>query len=157
MGLDVRTYGNIKLAENEEYADFIAFVIDEDWNHKIKNLQIGKGYTGDVTYRGVSYPYSAHSRFRERLIELIGRKDLLNEQGNIIWDELSYDTPFYDFINFADNEGCLDWEVSNTIYSDFEKYNEEAKLGMNEYDYSKYKTWLETFNTAKDNGVVVFM
>ena len=39
MGLDVRTYGNIKLAENEEEADFTAYVIDEDWKHKIKNLQ----------------------------------------------------------------------------------------------------------------------
>ena len=48
MGLDVRTYGNIKLAENEEDADFTAFVIDEDWKHKIKNLQDGKAYNGDV-------------------------------------------------------------------------------------------------------------
>jgi len=48
MGLDVTTYGNIKLAENEEEADFTAYVIDEDWKHKIKNLQDGKAYTGDV-------------------------------------------------------------------------------------------------------------
>ena len=39
MGLDVRTYGNIKLAENEEDADFTAYVIDEEWKYKIKNLQ----------------------------------------------------------------------------------------------------------------------
>ena len=70
----------------------------------------------------------------------------------------SPEIPFYDLINFADNEGCLDWEVSQTLYADFEKYNEKAKLKMNEYDfdYKIYKTWLETFKAAKNNGVVVF-
>ena len=156
MGLDVRTYGNIKLAENEEEADFTAYVIDEDWKHKIKNLQDGKAYTGDVVFRGVSYPYSAHNRFREKLVRLVGREDLLDNEGRIKWGELPSEIPFYDLINFADNEGCLDWEVSNTIYSDFEKYNEKAKLEMNEYYYSKYETWLETFKSVKNDGVVVF-
>lgn len=156
MGLDVRTYGNIKLAENEKDADFTAYVINEDWKHKIKNLQDGKGYIGDVVFRGVSYPYSAHNRFREKLIKLIDRQDLLDIEGKIKWAELPSEIPFYDLINFADNEGCLDWEVSNTIYSDFVKYNEKAKLEMNEYDYSNYKTWLETLKFAKNAGVVVF-
>lgn len=155
MGLDVRTYGNLKLAETKE-ADFIAYVINEDWKHKIKNLQYRKAYTGDVVFRGVSYSYSEHNRFREKLVKLVGREDLLDNEGRIKWDELPSDIPFYDLINFADNEGCLDWEVSNTIYSDFEKYNEKARLEMNEYDYSKYETWLETFKSAKNNGVVVF-
>ena len=71
MGLDVRTYVNIKLAENEDESDFTAYVIDEDWKYKIKNLQDGKAYTGDFVFRGVSYSYSAHNRFREKLIKLI--------------------------------------------------------------------------------------
>lgn len=156
MGLDVRTYGNIKLAENEEDADFTAFVINEDWKHKIKNLQDGKAYSGDVVFRGVSYTYSAHNRFREKLVKLVGCEDLLDNKGKIKWSELPFEIPFYDLINFADNEGCLDWEVSNIIYSDFEKYNEKAKSEMNEYDYSKYETWMKTFKSAKNDGVVVF-
>ena len=95
MGLDVRTYGNIKLAENEEEADFTAYVIDEDWKHKIKNLQDGKAYTGDVVFRGVSYPYSAHNRFREKLVKLVGREDLLDNEGRIKWGELPSEIPFY--------------------------------------------------------------
>jgi len=157
MGLDVRTYGNIKLADNEKDADFMAYVINEDWKHKIKNLQDGKAYNGDDVFSGVSYSYSSHNRFREKLVKLIGRKDLLDSEGKIKWDELPAEIPFYDLINFADNEGCLDWEVSNTIYSDFEKYNEKAKLEMHSFDYSDYLTWLETFKSAKNNqGVVVF-
>ena len=156
MGLDVRTYGNIKLAEKEEKADFTAFVIDEDWKHKIKNLQDGKSYNGDVVFRGVSYACSSHNRFREELIKLIGRTDLLDLEGRIKWMELPKDIPFYELINFADNEGCLDWEISKVIYSDFEKYNEIAKIKMSDYDYSNYEIWLETFKAAKDDGVVVF-
>lgn len=155
MGLNVRVYGNIKLSKNED-ADFTAYVISEDWKYKIKNLQDGKGYSGDVVFRGISYPYSAHNRLREKLVKLIGRDDLLDSGGEIKWNELPSEIPFYDLIDFADNEGCLDWEVSSTIYSDFEKYNDKAKSEMNDYDYLRYKTWLETFKSAKNSGVVVF-
>lgn len=156
MGLDVRTYGNIKLSENDEDADFIAYVIDDNWKHKIKNLQERKGYTGDEVYRGVSYAYSTHNRFREKLIKLIDRTDLLDAEGKIKWSDLPKDIPFNNFIDFADNEGCLDWETSEIIYSDFEKYNEKAKVEMNEFDYSRYEEWLQTFYYGKDRGVVVF-
>ena len=156
MGLDIIVYGNIRLAESEEDANFIAYVIDEDWKHKIKNLEYGKAYIGDVVFRGVSYSYSTHNRFREKLIKLIDREDLLDSEGRIKWNELPSDIPFYDLINFADNVGCLDWETSSTIYLDFEKYNEKAKKEMSDYDYSNYETWLETFNSAKDSGVVEF-
>ena len=30
-----------------------------------------------VFFRGVSYPYSAHNRFREMLVKLVDRTDLL--------------------------------------------------------------------------------
>lgn len=156
MGLDVRVYKNVKITDNEEYHDFFACVIDDKWKHKIKNLQENKRYTGNRAFVGISYNYSYHSRFREVLIRLIERADLLDAQGKIDWNNLDSKIPFYDFIDFADNEGCLDWEISAIIFSDFEKYNEKAKQELNEYDYSNYEKWLETFKIAKDNGVVVF-
>lgn len=157
MGLDVRTYGNIKLAENEDDYAFTAFVIDDNWKHKIKNLEERKNYNGDSIFMGVSYPYSAHSRFREMLVKLVDRTDLLEADGKIKWSELPSDIPFNALIDFADNEGCLDWEISETIYSDFEKYNEKAKAELDEYNYLIYETWMKTFEAAKNNqGVVVF-
>ena len=48
MGLDVRTYGNIKLAETEEEADFTAYVIDEDWKYKIKNQYCFRTYGRNI-------------------------------------------------------------------------------------------------------------
>lgn len=157
MGLEVTTYGNIKLAQNEEDADFVAYVISDDWRIKVRNLQYGKGYNGDAVFEGVSCSYSAHSRFREELIKLINRGDLLDGKGKIKWVEIPNEIiPFHEFIYFADNEGCLDWEVSLVIYNDFKRFNNKAKLEMSEYYYSMYETWLETFRCAKDYGVVVF-
>lgn len=158
MGLDVVTYGNIKLAEKkDEYEyDFIAYVTDDSWLYKIKNLQVNKAYTGDVIYMGISYSCSSHNLFREKLVKMIGRDDLLDLYSGIFWNELTPEMPFYDFIDFADNEGCLDWEISSKIYSDFELYKEKARLEMSEHDFSIYETWLETFKSAQNYGVVVF-
>ena len=66
-------------------------------------------------------------------------------------------TPFYEFIDFADNEGCIDWETSERIYNSFKEYEGKAKeFYTNEYDLSNYMKWLDIFENAKDNGVVVF-
>lgn len=158
MGLDVSVYGKIRISKNNEDCDFTAFVIDDRWNHKIKNLKPGSHYCGDLIFDGVSYAYSSHSRFRELLVKLIEREDLLNSSGEIKWEELQdQHIPFYDFIDFADNEGCLDWEISGKIYSDFEKYNDAAKHSMAENEYYRYEQWRKTFEVAHKNfGVVVF-
>jgi hypothetical protein len=161
MGLDVRVYHNLtqvdlSLDEDVEY-DFRVFVIDDGWKHKVKNLEYGKYFNGEMAHRGVSYAYSSHNRFRESLIKLIDRPDLLDSDGKIKWAELPNDIPFIEFIDFADNEGCLDWEVSGIIYSDFMIYNDKAKETFDAYTYNKYEIWLETFEVATINkGVVVY-
>ena len=156
MGLSVRVYVNIKPSEFEEDSAFFAYVIDDDWKHCIKNLEYDKGYTGDMVYEGMDYPYSSHSRFRESLVKVMARADLLDGEGKIKWKVLPKDLPFYDLIWFADNEGCLDWEISETIHADFVLFDKAAKKILSDYEYNIYKTWMETFAAAKANGVVVF-
>lgn len=157
MGLNVCVYGNIKLSKNEDEAVFTAYVIDKKWDYKIKNLINEGEYVADKIYSGVSYPYFTHNRFREKLIGIIGRDDLLDSQGKVKWSELTDDLPFYDFIDFADNEGCLDWEISEKIYGDFSKYHNVAKNTLNFIDIEHYEIWLETFKFATENkGVVEF-
>jgi len=155
MGLDIRVYSNVKQTQDAEIADFTAYVLDEDWSHKIKNLQNGAWYVGDVSFRGISYPYSCHNIFRENLIKLIDRNDLLGAGGKIIWDKLTLELPFIDLIEFADNEGCLDWEVSAKLYLEFQEYDSKAQIEMDEYNYRNYKIWTETFLKGKENNSVV--
>jgi hypothetical protein len=162
MGLDVSVYQNVRLTNSDE-CDFIAFVIDKSWNHKIKNLQNNGKYTGDECDCSVRYAYSSHNRFREMLIKLIGREDLLDGGGRIIWEkhDQEKDTPFHDFINFADNEGCIDWETNQRIYKDFAEWDEKAIEFLNPiehgYFYEKYAEWRVVFKYGSQvDSVVVF-
>ena len=157
MGLDVKVYKNFKKTTNDdENADFVAYVINKDWEWKIKNLEKGASYIADDVERFISYAYSSHNRFREMLIKVIERTDLLDENDNIKWHELPSDIPFIHLIDFADNEGCLDWEVSNLICLDFYKFLNQAKKKLNNHEFDLYETWMGVFLYAKNNGVVVF-
>ncbi len=157
MGLTVKVYKNIHLTNSKSEYDFRAFVIDENWKYKIKNIQEGKFYNGDCVDNSISYPCSSHNRFREKLIKLIDITDLLKSDGTIDWENLPSDIPFFDFIDFADNEGCLDWEISEKIYKDFKTYETKAQDQFNKfYEFDLYKSWLKVFELARHNGVVVF-
>lgn len=134
---------------------------DDSWKYKIKNLEYDAYYSGDYSRCGVSYPYSKHNRFRETLIKIIDRLDLLNDHGEIIWSKLVTETdlPFYDLINFSDCEGCLDWSISEILYHDFIEYKDKAieYLNNNYYSTLYYLEWLEVFDKGRIiNSVVVF-
>lgn len=155
MGLDISVYKKVRLCKEGEEADFLAFVIDDSWLFKIKNL-VNKGlYRGELQKKvGLSYPYSSHMRFRVFLIHLIGRDDLLIGT-QINWRILPKDLPFIDLIDFADNEGCIDWETAARLYKDFAKYLSAANLSENGYMRGRYIKWLAVFDAAKDEGGVV--
>lgn len=160
MGLAVYVYKDVKRTDVDYDVDFFAYVINESWKHKVKNLEYDKGYKGSDCFSFVSYSYRNHSRFREFLLKVISREDLLND-GRIIWEKLviEKDLPFYDFINFADNEGCLDWEISGKIFKDFIKFkNNMLSTEADVYFKNMYENWMETFEHGKEKGsVVVFM
>lgn len=165
MGLDVSVYQNYKLLdineedENYDY-DFQAFVLEEEWENRIKHLEKGKFYEGDQVAHLISYPYSSHNRFREELIRLVGKSHLLQADGRIDWDKLyeESDTPFYELVYFADNEGVLDWETSEKLYNDFKQHEFLANqvFKNEEHNLRRYNNWMETFELGKDKGVVVF-
>lgn len=156
MGLNVGVYQNIRETTNEHDSDFTAEVYSEEWSWKIKNLKQGAFYCGDLVDRSIEYAYSYHTYFRARLIALTGKLHLLNDDGTIKWNELPNDMPFIDFIDFADNWGCLDFEVSEKIYQDFNEWKSLALLQFLDYEYLIYQRWLNAFDLARKNGVVVF-
>ena len=163
MGLDIMVYKNVKTTDSEEEYQFTAIVIDENWDYKIKNLEYGKNYTGEIVNASVSYGYSTHNRIRESLIKIIGRNYLLLKDGKIDWNKLEYEheseMPFYELINFADNEGCLDFEISTKLHSQFVEWQDEAVKHLSDNDYfkEKYFDWMNVFEKGKEiNSVVVF-
>lgn len=161
MGLDVKVFKNVEKTNNHEDYDFIAFVIDPEWEYKIINLEAGERYTGVKSNTSIGYPYSTHNRFREDLLRMQGKHYLLTSEGRVDWEKLEKEpeTPFYELINFADNEGCLDWDISKKLFKEFQEWEDRSgSMNFSPYFESNYKGWLEIFREGKDPGsVVVFM
>jgi len=159
MGLSVSVYKNVKLTESEEDHDFQVYLPFEGWKNKIKNLVQDGFYEGERESGYVQYSYSSHSRFREDLVKIMGREDLIMEDGRINWDLLieEKELPFYELIWFSDCEGCLDHETSSIIYDDFLEWKEKAIEYFNRINplNEKYLDWLQAFKSGKEEGSVV--
>jgi len=153
MGLDITVYQKIKKASEkkikEDAYDFEAFVISDCWKDRVKNLEYGQFYVGK-SVGSHSTGYGSHRFFRDNLCDVVGIPKT--------WTEIDGDKtkPFYELINFADNEGCLDWEVSENLYDDFVNNREKALKVFGEDNMYNYDAWTEVFRLGKDKGVVVF-
>ena len=156
MGLSITIYQNYSETTDEENYNFEAYVIDEAWKDRIKNLKSGGLYTAKKKTKTISYSCNFHNVFRRLLCEMLGYKknEWLSEANKI-----NSDTPFFEFFEFADNEGCMDFETSKELHNDFSNYKTkffELYKDLGEYVLDQYNLWLETFELGKDNGIVVF-
>lgn len=161
MWLWVKVFKDVKEITDVDGYDFIAYVIDENWKYKIKNLKEYGYCQGKRTESQVNYSCSTHNRFREHLLKIIGRNDLLLTDGKIDWVKLEKETeiPFYELINFSDNQGCLDFEMCRILYQNFIDYKDKAikYFEKNDHFLSSYLNWVNVFKDGKEtNSVVVF-
>ena len=162
MGLAVKVYKNIKkIDQNSDDHDFIAYVDHHTWKDHIKNLEEGAKYVGECHGTDVGYSYSTHTWFRNKLMSLVLDKEIDKFYEHI---DSNLDMPFIEFINFSDCEGCIDWETSAKLCQDFidwkERVIEEFPIKPvnieNKLFVQRYEAWMEVFELAKDNGVVVY-
>ena len=154
MGVSIRVYTDIK-ETNEEESDFRAFTL-EGFEDRIKNLKFNSYYKGKYEGTFISYPCSSHNIFRQNLAILI-------DKPKGFWYEYDYHTyrinknvPFYELFEFADNEGCIDYESSEELYKDFNHYKNIAKDQLSNEIFEYYEEWLNIFSIARNKGVVVF-
>jgi len=156
MGLSVSVYKDLVLS-NEDEGDFYVEQITPEWDWKIKNLVKGAWYKAGFYKEALDYAYSSHLKFRKELLKLIGRQKLIHPYtDDIVWGLIPKDMPFEPLINFADNEGVLDWEVCTTLYNTFVGYLPLATQSLDAYYLERYENWLLAFELAKDNGAIVF-
>lgn len=69
--------------------------------------------------------------------------------------------PFYELIYFSDCEGILGTETCKKLAKDFEDFDDIASVFKdNEYNaewfYNLYTEWKEAFQSASDNGLIMF-
>ena len=96
-----------------------------------------------------------YGKWREALAALVG------VSTHDVWKgpkDIARATPFYELINFADNEGTIGPAVSAKLAADFDKYAERAASHRPDWP-----SWLETyedfrkaFHLAAQGGVVKF-
>ena len=116
--------------------------------------------------------YSGYGEWRNDLALAAGYEGGSEE----VWmkaDGGEYGFPFEELINFPDNEGVIGPVVSQKLYDDFVNYEKDIAhtidqwyLKMNpEKEYYgddlkwfkiKYNDWKHAFDTARNNGMVIF-
>lgn len=112
--------------------------------------------------------YSRYGRWRENLARLAGWPLGEYEQYGRKWPSHvataweAEQGPFWELINFGDNEGSIGAEVAKKLLADFEHYHEsiaERALLMQDegQEFMRfYRQWQAGFALAADGGAVYF-
>lgn len=124
-----------------------------------------------VTHAFHAGSYSGYSVYRNHLSTcFLGRgrvvENWLDEDGYWDWlDALPEGTPFYELINFADNEGCIGPIASEKLYKEhidgrqtFVQYVAQLDGVQQRKDrfIESYDNWVTAFDLARQDGLVSF-
>lgn len=154
MGLDITAYKNIHKVEGDskDQDSELLFITDYDieWSNGFERghaTDLAAGYYehDNDPWMFCAGSYSRYNHWRNRLAALADGDD------------------FIELIQFADNEGVIGPAVSAKLAKDFAGYDKKAKRfgyidekDEREYFYRKFNDWRKAFETAAQNGCVVF-
>ncbi len=165
MGLDIRAYNQIEFvcegsALNVESPEAKGLVYlyafpGEIFQARADGFKDGfyKVHGAQLIFRAGSY--SGYNQWRNILSEI-----MLGTSANSVWETPKEfeGYPFYELINFADNEGIIGPKTSMKLSLDFEMHREKiaerARFQM--WILETYDHFAEAFKLASDNGVVEF-
>lgn len=94
--------------------------------------------------------YSGYNEWRNQLAFLAGYAGAEDAWANCTCG------PFWELINFSDCEGVIGPVTSAKLAKDFADYQEKADEHESPYFRDLYKDWRIAFETASDNGAVLF-
>jgi hypothetical protein len=82
----------------------------------------------------------------------------LGVEPNVVWanPDLFMDKPFYEIINFADNEGTIGPEAARDLAEDFRNFHAQAREIPDSYFIELYETWMTACADAADCGMIEF-
>lgn len=98
----------------------------------------------------IDMAYSGYWRFREWISQIV-----LGVECQVIYDHLEAyaNAPFFELINFADNEGCFDFVIAEKLLDDFNRFKDKVR-GTFLPTYLSYMGILE--NAVKCKGIVKY-
>lgn len=155
MGLDINAYRNCKLvsdgAKGFPTGDNTAWpYVNPSFPQRADAILHHHWYKYEDKTRFCAGTYDAYGEWRTELARLAG---YAKEDS---WNGTITSGPFYELINFADNEGIIGAETSAKLAADFAAHEAEAQQKMEPYDFDRYQRWKQAFEIASQNGMVEF-
>lgn len=157
MGLDISYYGRAKfLRESDGEWDWKGGEVyaypNSDFPHHADGLQAGI-YKAESAGSFTAGAYGDFNTWRDQLAGMAGYGTL--EAAWALDDAGADRGPFWELINFADNEGMIGPTFSARLAADFAAWQAEADaLGGHFAD--RYRHWRKAFEIASDGGFVHF-
>lgn len=167
MGLDVTAYRKVKYGEvpridEEDEEDELRVWKNPDFPERATDVPDKRKFEGEGIEDYISYPYSAHMKFRDQLARLWGHppEDFLAEwyQSDDIDHRASQHEPFWELIWFSDCEGVLGPSDCAALLEDFRSHRERFAV-LNQGDpfaLGRYDTWTKLVEAGADSGLVTF-
>lgn len=174
MGLDISVYTDARLRAEQPVKDEKGYWPEEIWDEEgvvhafaykgmersLRGLEEDAWYVARYDHGFRAGSYSGYGIFRTDLC-----RAALGVDPQAVWDDPSgyAEKPFYELINFADNEGTIGPEAAADLYRDFADSEEAvmAAVGLEGQDLEwfaeKYADWKGAFRVASEgHGIVEF-
>ena len=148
MGLDVVAFSNAWPIESED-PDLGYHVYSVNGIDRMDGKPEGR-YCGENEFSFRAGSYGGYNEFRSWL-----SKTFIGAEPKIVWESsvLYCDKPFYELVNFGDNEGAFGPATSAKLAADFAAH---AAPICEEYYARTYGLFKKAFEIASDDGFVVF-
>lgn len=141
----------------ESYSGFPHFLHGADLSPKFLRSPICYTTQGEK-FRWHGGSYSGYSRFRATLAASVGVENLGDVWNNPI---RFIDIPFFEILDFADNEGWIGPKACANLAKDFTDHKQAFLTMMEDYalgshEVAKYENFVKGFTLASDGGAVNF-
>lgn len=165
MGLDCTAYRKIQPIElppeTEDTPDGIGrLIVNTDFPERADGIKDGY-YTFAEEFDFAAGSYGGYGGFRNQLAKLAGYSPVMADDHPYAagaWEQTS--GPFWELINFADNEGVIGPATSAKLAKDFAEFQPKADALDasldNTYFQERYARWRKAFEIAQDGGAVDF-
>lgn len=170
MGLDITVHTQVEkiptsavpLTEDGEI-DYVeawetdlvhTFVIDAGFMQSLRGLD-QDGWVKSVgdSYHFRAGSYGGYGFWRDALSYFA-----LGVPASYVWamPQAYTDKPFFELINFADNEGSIGPEAAADLAEDFRNLHDKAKADMEPDVLRLYETWMKACADAAHRGMIEF-
>jgi hypothetical protein len=149
MGVQISIYKeNVKVNNSEDY-DFIVSN-SEYYNDRAIGYKNGDKYKSKNITSPLKYRCGEHNKFRDNLARIIDKPFDFWRSNHV-----NVNLPFHEMFESTDSNTTFCHANSLELYKDFKNYLPIAKEILSFEDYAIYVLWMDIFNKAKDNGVVI--